>query len=128
LLNQSGTSIEMARIPPAGLADLVEIVARGEINQTTAKSVLSEMFMTGKDAETIVGERGLRQISDSQAIARLVEEVLADHPRQVDDYLAGKQTISRWLFGQAMRAAGGRANPQLLQRELERQLNTRRQS
>jgi aspartyl-tRNA(Asn)/glutamyl-tRNA(Gln) amidotransferase subunit B len=118
----------MARIPPAGLADLVEIVARGEINQTTAKSVLSEMFMTGKDAETIVGERGLRQISDSQVIARLVEEVLADHPRQVDDYLAGKQTISRWLFGQAMRAAGGRANPQLLQRELERQLNTRRQS
>jgi aspartyl-tRNA(Asn)/glutamyl-tRNA(Gln) amidotransferase subunit B len=126
LLNQSGTSIELARIAPAGLAGLVEIVARGEINQTTAKSVLSEMFLTGKDAGTIVAERSLRQISDAQAISRLVEQVLADNPQQVDDYLAGKQAVSRWLFGQAMRAAAGRANPQLLQSELERQLNARR--
>jgi aspartyl-tRNA(Asn)/glutamyl-tRNA(Gln) amidotransferase subunit B len=127
LLNQSGTSIELSRISPAGLAELVEILARGEINQTTAKSVLSEMLVTGKDAATIVGERGLLQISDSQAIARLVERVLAENPRQVDDFLAGKQAITRWLFGQAMRAAKGRANPQVLQDELERQLNARRQ-
>ncbi|HEX9617881.1 MAG TPA: Asp-tRNA(Asn)/Glu-tRNA(Gln) amidotransferase subunit GatB [Anaerolineales bacterium] len=127
LLNQAGVSIDLARITPEGLAELVEIVARGEINQTTAKSVLSEMFMTGKDAETIVGERGLRQISDSQTISHLVEQVLADNPKQVDDYLAGKETIARWLFGQAMRAAKGRANPQLLQKELDRQLNARRQ-
>jgi aspartyl-tRNA(Asn)/glutamyl-tRNA(Gln) amidotransferase subunit B len=127
LLNQTGTSIELARVTPQGLAGLVEVVSRGEINQTTAKSVLSEMFVTGKEAETIIRERGLIQISDSQAIALLVEQVLADNPRQVEEYLAGKETISRWLFGQVMRAAEGRANPQVLQEELDRQLNARRE-
>lgn len=127
LLNQAGTSIEQARVTPQGLAGLVELVARGEINQTTAKSVLSEMFATGKDAETIVRERGLLQISDSQAIARLVEQVLAENPAQVADYLAGKHTLSRWLFGQVMRAAEGRANPRVLQEELDRQLIARKQ-
>jgi aspartyl-tRNA(Asn)/glutamyl-tRNA(Gln) amidotransferase subunit B len=127
LLNQAGGGIELVRISPTALADLVEFVARGDINQTTGKSVLSEMFVTGKDAGTIVHERGLLQISDSQAIARLVEQVLEDNSQQVAGYLAGKEAIARWLFGQVMRAAGGRANPGVVQQELDRQLRARTQ-
>jgi aspartyl-tRNA(Asn)/glutamyl-tRNA(Gln) amidotransferase subunit B len=123
LLNQTGASIESANIPPAGLASLLQMVKRGEINQTTAKAVLEEMFQSGRSAEEIATERGLRQISDTGAIANLVHQVLAENKEQVSNYLSGKETISRWLFGQVMRLAEGQANPQVIQAELKRQLD-----
>ncbi len=98
------------------------MVVDGEINQGTAKTVLSEMFVTGKPAAAIVSERGLRQVSDTGLIQGLVQKVLAENPEQVAAYLAGKDSLLRWLFGQVMRAAQGKANPQVLQAELERQL------
>jgi aspartyl-tRNA(Asn)/glutamyl-tRNA(Gln) amidotransferase subunit B len=89
---------------------------------TTAKSVLSEMFATGRSAEAIISQGGLRQISDTDSIAPLVSQVLAENPEQVTAYLEGKETLLRWLIGQVMRAARGQANPQVVQKELERQL------
>jgi aspartyl-tRNA(Asn)/glutamyl-tRNA(Gln) amidotransferase subunit B len=122
LLNQAGAGIEDTRIPPQSLADLVGMVARGEINQNTAKNVLAEMFATGKPPAEIAAERGLQQISEVGQISELVMRILAENPQQVADYLAGKQPIARWLFGQVMRAAGGRANPQVVQQLLTEQL------
>jgi aspartyl-tRNA(Asn)/glutamyl-tRNA(Gln) amidotransferase subunit B len=124
LLNASGSGIETSRVSPQALADLVEMVARAEINQSTARSVLAEMSLAGRSPQEIVAERGLRQISDGAQIASWVEQVLSAHPKQVADYLAGKETLARWLFGQVMRAAGGQANPQVIQQELERQLKS----
>jgi aspartyl-tRNA(Asn)/glutamyl-tRNA(Gln) amidotransferase subunit B len=98
------------------------MVVNGKINQGTAKTVLSEMFATGKPAANIVSERGLGQISDAGLIQGLVQKVLAESPEQVAAYLAGKDALLRWLFGQVMRTAQGKANPQVLQAELERQL------
>lgn len=123
LLNQAGESIESGKITPPDLADLIWMVVQGEINQNTGKTVLNEMFRTGKSPEEIVSERGLRQISDEDFISNLVRDVLADNPEPVANYLDGKETIARWLFGQVMRAAKGQANPQVVQRELERQLH-----
>lgn len=122
LVNQAGEEAGAWRIRPKALAALVEMVARGEINQSTAKSVLSEMFFTGKPAEEIVMQRGLRQISDAEFIAELVKRTLSENPAQVATYLGGKETVARWLFGQVMRAAQGQANPKVVQQELERQL------
>ena len=122
LLNQSGTSISLARISPPSLAGLVQLVAEGQINQTTAKLVLSEMFYTGRTAQEIVAERGLQQISETGQIAGLVSQTLADHPQQVEEYLTGKEVLARWLFGQVMRSAKGQANPRVVQDELDRQL------
>jgi aspartyl-tRNA(Asn)/glutamyl-tRNA(Gln) amidotransferase subunit B len=122
LLNEAGQGIEASPVSPAALAALLRMVAAGEINQNTGKTVLSEMFNTGKPAAEIVAERGLRQVSDGALIAGLVERALAENPEQVAAYLAGKESLSRWLFGQVMRLAKGQANPQVLQRELERQL------
>jgi aspartyl-tRNA(Asn)/glutamyl-tRNA(Gln) amidotransferase subunit B len=122
LLNQAGAGIEDARITPKRLAGLLSMVAAGELNQNTAKTVLAEMFESGESAEAIVARRGLKQISDQAAIAGLVRGVLEAHPKEVQAYLDGKETLSKWLFGQVMRAAGGQANPQVLQGELERQL------
>ncbi len=122
LLNQSGESIESCKVKPQDLAALVQMVVRGGINQNTAKSVLAEMFQSGQPAEAIVAARGLRQISDVAQIAGLVEAVLTEHSEEVATYLAGKESVARWLFGQVMRAARGQANPQVVQQELDRQL------
>lgn len=128
LLNQADDSIESERISPRDLAGLINMVVLGEINQNTGKKVLSEMFETGKSPEKIVSERGLRQISDTDFIADLVSRVLEENPEPVATYLDGKETVNRWLFGQVMRNAKGQANPQVVQRELERQLNILKES
>jgi aspartyl-tRNA(Asn)/glutamyl-tRNA(Gln) amidotransferase subunit B len=104
------------------------LVAQGAVNQNTAKTVLAEMFKSGKSAKEIVAEQGLTQISDSSFITGLVTQVLSDNPEQVEEYVQGKDSLSRWLFGQVMRRAEGRANPQIVQEELERQLNAHRRS
>jgi aspartyl-tRNA(Asn)/glutamyl-tRNA(Gln) amidotransferase subunit B len=122
LLNQAGASIEDIRISPTGLAGLLQMIEQGEINQNTAKAVLEEMFQSGQPAAEIAAERGLSQISDARAIAGFIRQVLAENKQQVSAYLSGKETISRWLFGQVMRLAKGRGNPQVIQEELERQL------
>jgi len=123
LLNQAGIGVEGSRVSPQSLAALVGMVGRGEINQSTGKAVLVEAFQTGKSPQAIVAERGLRQISDASAIAGLVQRVLTENPEEVAAYLNGKASVARWLFGQVARLAGGQANPQVVQQELERQLN-----
>jgi len=122
LLNQAGASIEDARVGPEALAELLMMVANGDINQNTAKNVLAEMFTTGKTGDLIVADRALRQISDAEAISEMVEQVLEENPNQVAEYLGGKETIANWLFGQVMRATKGKANPQVVEQELNRKL------
>lgn len=121
LMNQVG-GIEDIRITPQALAELVEMVAGGEINQNTAKDVLLEMYQSGGSASEIVARRGLQQISNNSSISRLVADVLAQNPEQVQAYLNGKKVVSRWLFGQVMRTAKGQANPAIVQTEMEKQL------
>jgi aspartyl-tRNA(Asn)/glutamyl-tRNA(Gln) amidotransferase subunit B len=122
LLNQAGVGVEAGLVSPAALAELVALVAHGEISQASGKTVLAEMLSSGKPAGEIVAKRGLRQVSDTAAIARWVERALAENPQQVSAYLDGKESVARWLFGQVMRLANGQANPQVVQQELERQL------
>jgi len=126
LLNQASRVIEYSPITPQALADLLHFLTAGIINHTTAKSVLAEMFSTGQSAKSIIAAQDLQQITDSSFIASLVSQVLAEHPDQVAHYIQGKETISRWFFGQVMRLAKGQANPQILQAELDRQLSQRK--
>ena len=121
-LNQNGASIEQVKVPPPALVELLRSLSRGEINQPTAKAILSEMLVTGQSASSIISARGLGQISDSDLIAGLVRQVLDSHPQEMASYRAGKETLANWFFGQVMRAARGQANPQVLRAELERQL------
>jgi aspartyl-tRNA(Asn)/glutamyl-tRNA(Gln) amidotransferase subunit B len=126
LLNQAGMRIDQARITPQALGELILMVERGEINQSTAKKVLAEMFVTGEPAGEIVSQRGLGQISDRQRLSGLVTQVLEENPEQVNTYLEGKEGVINWLFGQVMRAVGGRANPQVVRQELQEQLSERK--
>ena len=128
LLNQFGVAIEETRVAPQGLASLLLLVSKGEINQNTAKVVLAEMFSTGKSADEIVAAHGFSQISDSKDITKLVDQVLSANPDQVEEYVKGKDSLAQWLFGQAMRATKGQANPQIVQKELDRRLSALRRS
>ncbi|MGE5220843.1 MAG: Asp-tRNA(Asn)/Glu-tRNA(Gln) amidotransferase subunit GatB [Omnitrophica WOR_2 bacterium] len=127
-MNQAGVNIAALNISARALAELLQMVTQGEINTTTAKTVLDEMAASGKSAREIASESSLGQISDIDSISGLVQSVLAQNPEQTAAYLNGKETVSRWLFGQVMRAAKGQANPQIVQRELERQLTRLKQT
>ena len=122
LMNQAQITVADLKVRPNALAELVGLVAGGEINPSTGKAVLSEMFQSGKSAAEIVEARGLEQVSDEGLLANLVKKVLKENPEQVASFKAGKETVANWLFGQVMRKAGGKANPQVVRAELERQL------
>jgi aspartyl-tRNA(Asn)/glutamyl-tRNA(Gln) amidotransferase subunit B len=126
LLNQSGLGIESVRIKPSELAELVQMVKEGAISKTSARSLLAEILASGGSPRHLAAERGLSQISDRDQISQIVALILAENPDQVGSYLEGKETLSGWFFGQAMRAAGGRANPQVVRQELERLLQERK--
>ena len=110
-LNQAATPIEQLSLTPADLAGLLDLLRRDEINQATAKKILGEMLAGGGSPAEIIQAKGWGQISDEGSIEEWVQSVLKDHPDQVEAYLGGKENISNWLFGQVMRRAGGKANP-----------------
>ncbi len=122
LMNVSGQNIEAINVTPSALADLLKMIADGEINQNTGKAVLAEMFETGKPAAEIVAAKGLKQVSDSDFIALIVDEALAENPNEVASYKAGKTAVANFLFGQVMRKAQGKANPQVVRTKLEGKL------
>ncbi|MBA4421383.1 MAG: Asp-tRNA(Asn)/Glu-tRNA(Gln) amidotransferase GatCAB subunit B [Anaerolinea sp.] len=109
-------------IVPGYFADLITLVRRGDINLLTAKTVLSEMLDTGKQPKVIIEQKGLMQIEDGDVIATAVHSVLQGNPKEVANYLAGKETLAQWFFGQVMAKTGGQASPGVVKRELERQL------
>jgi len=124
LLNQAGVEILDSLVEPESFAALLKMVVSGEINQNTAKKVLSEMFKTGSSPQQIVEEKGFAQISDMDTITRIVEQVLVEHTSEVEQYKDGNENIANWLFGQIMRAAKGQANPKVIRKVLFEQLDT----
>ena len=126
-MNQNNVPLEQLKVSPENLAALIQCVESGQINLNTGKNVLGEMLESGAEAAHIIQSRGLQQISDSGFITELVSKTLAEHPTELNNYLGGKETLSNWFFGQVMRQASGKANPQMLRSELERQLAEHKQ-
>ena len=122
LMNQENVPLSRLKITPNALAGLVKIVSEGKINLPSAKDVLAEMFSSGKSAVEIVEARGLKQVSDESIIAELVSQALSENAKEVASYKAGKAGVANFLFGQVMKKAAGKANPQVVRAELERQL------
>lgn len=111
------------KIKPADLMSLLSSIQSNKINQNTAKSVLEMMLQTGKQADAIIAEQSLEQVSDQVEIEKLIVKVLADYPEQVSAFLNGKETLENWFFGQAMRLASGKANPSIIRETLKEKLN-----
>ena len=122
LMNKAGVEITAVKIASTELAGLVALVEEGAINLNTAKRVLAVMFETGRPARAIVEEQGLAQISDTDALGPVVEEVLSANPDQVGRYRAGKKQLLGWFVGQVMQSTGGQADPKLARQLLEERL------
>ncbi|HEY9151247.1 MAG TPA: Asp-tRNA(Asn)/Glu-tRNA(Gln) amidotransferase subunit GatB [Anaerolineales bacterium] len=124
LMNQANSTVSQLKVKPEALAELVKMVFEGQINPSGAREVLNEMFASGKGAMEIVEKRGLKQVSDESLISNLVKETLTENPKEVQSYKAGKTGVVNFLFGQVMKKAAGKANPQVVRFELEKQLTS----
>jgi len=124
IMNADGIEISdfRDRVGPEKLTFLIS-ASHDTINAATAKTVLEEMYKSGKSAEEIIKERGLSQISDTQELENIIAEVINSNVQPVADYRAGKETAFKFLVGQVMRATKGRANPQLVNEVLKRNLD-----
>jgi aspartyl-tRNA(Asn)/glutamyl-tRNA(Gln) amidotransferase subunit B len=110
------------RISSERFAELLVLHSEAAISTASAKPVLEEMFNTGKDAASIITQRGLSQISDTEVIEREVMVAIRNNAQAVADYKAGKKQSLKFLVGQVMRATRGRANPTLVNELLEKKL------
>ena len=96
------------------LNGLVALIKDGTISGKIAKDVFDKMLRTGEDAPTIVRREGLTQVADAGELASVVEQVLAQHPKVVEDWRSGKKAALGFLVGQVMKATQGKANPALV--------------
>lgn len=124
LMNNTAQSISEIRISPDGLATLLERLQDGKINNTTGKSVLAEMFETGRAPDAIIREEELEQVSDRDTLTQVVEGVLAKYPKDVQAYRAGKNILREWFFGQVMAETHGQADPEVVGELLDEKLQS----
>jgi len=110
-LRAAGVALGSLKLTPAQLGALVGLIEAGTVSTTAAKTVFAEMLATGRDADAIVRERGLSQISDEAAIAAAVDAAIAANPKAVADIRAGNQRALAALFGPVMKQLGGKGNP-----------------
>jgi aspartyl-tRNA(Asn)/glutamyl-tRNA(Gln) amidotransferase subunit B len=116
-------AIANAPITPARLAGLLTLIDDGTISGKIAKDVFQKMFRLGEDARTIVAREGLTQVADEGALASVIDRVLAQNPKAVEDYKGGKRAAAKALVGQVMKATQGKANPAIVNRLLEQKLS-----
>jgi len=122
LLNAEGKEIEDCPVRPDRLAGMVKMISDGTISTKIAKTVFEDMYGTGKDAETVVREKGLVQVSDSGAIETIIADVIKANPAQHADYKGGKDKLFGFFVGQVMKASKGKANPELVNELLKKKL------
>ena len=123
-LNASGVSIDDAKVSPAQLRGLVALIEDGTISGKIAKDVFDEMLETGKEAEAVVEEKGLKQMSDSGELEAICRSVIEKLPKIVEDYRGGKQKAFGALVGGVMKETRGKANPALVNEILKKELES----
>jgi aspartyl-tRNA(Asn)/glutamyl-tRNA(Gln) amidotransferase subunit B len=121
-LSAAGKTISDCPIPPEALDELVGLIDNGKISGKQAKEVFAEMFAAGKSAAAIVKEKRIEQLSDTSAIEKLCDEVIAAYPKPAADFKSGNAASLNFLKGQVMKLSKGKANPQLAGEILERKL------
>ncbi len=121
-LNEAKLEIQDSKIKASQLAEMIQLIDQDVISGKIAKTVFAEMWKSGESPNKIVEEKGLKQISDPNAIAEIIEKVMADNPKQLEQYRSGKEKLFGFFVGQSMKATGGQANPGLLNQILKQKL------
>ena len=121
-LESAGVPAGSSPVPAADLAELVRLVDEEKISGKQGKDVLLAMFTSGKTATAIIEEQGLAQVSGSNEIDALIDQVLAANKEQVESYRSGKETLFGFFVGQVMKASRGKANPKVVNERLKAKL------
>lgn len=122
-LNRDNLDITASRVSADGLALLVRRIADDTISGKIAKEVLEAMWAGDGDADAVIEKKGLKQITDASAIEKVVDEVIAKNPKQLEQYRAGQDKLFGFFVGQVMKASGGKANPAQVNEVLKRRLS-----
>jgi aspartyl-tRNA(Asn)/glutamyl-tRNA(Gln) amidotransferase subunit B len=121
-INRTKTSIAEPPVPAEHLGALLDLLADKTLSGTLAKTVFEAMIETGKSPGAIVQERGLRQVTDTGAIERMVDQVLEANAGKVAEYRAGKDKLFGFFVGQVMKAMQGKGNPALVNEVVKKKL------
>ncbi len=121
-LNKVSVDLEKSPVSAEHLGELVALIADNTISGRIAKDVFAEMFETGKTAGAIVEEKGLKQITDTGAIEKVIDDVIAANPDKVAEYRSGKDKLFGFFVGQVLKASGGKANPAMVNEILKSKL------
>ena len=121
-LTETHTALTDTKVKPTDIPELVALVDGGKISGSIAQTVFAEMFATGESPAKIVEAKGLAQVSDTGAIEKFCDEVIAANPKPVEDYKSGKLAALNSLKGQVMKLSKGKANPALVGEILEKKL------
>jgi len=121
-LNAAGKDITESPVSAKSLAELVALMKKGELSGKLAKDIFPKMFATGEAPSSIMDREGLRQNSDTGALEKMVDEILANNPKQVEQFRGGKTTVLGFLVGQVMKASRGQANPGIVNEILKKKL------
>ena len=122
-MNKLGINFENLKISAENLCQLLDLIKSGEISGKIAKDVLDVMIETGEDAAQIVETKGLKQVSDSGALEKIIDEVIAKNPQMLADYKSGKDKLFGFFVGQVMKESKGQANPTMVNELLKKKLN-----
>ena len=121
-LNDKQIALSDTALTAEKLVEMIELIDKNVISGSAGKKVLIKLFETDDPVDKIVEDLGLKQVSDAGAIAALVEQVLADNPKSVEDYKNGKKNVVGFLVGQCMKASGGKGNPKMINQMLAEKL------
>ena len=122
VLNNKNLEISQSPISSKNLAILVNLIKNGTISGKIAKTVFELMIDGDKDPQKIVEEKGLKQQSDPKALEALIDKIINDNRQKAIEYKQGKEKLFGFFVGQAMKASGGKANPQLINEILKKKL------
>lgn len=123
VLNKTGATITDSPVTAENLGGLIDLIADNTISGRIAKDVFADMIESGKTADAIVEEKGLKQVSDTGAIEAMVDEVLAANGDKVEQYRGGKDKLFGFFVGQVMKASQGKANPGVVNQLLKDKLS-----
>ncbi len=122
LLNESGVKPGAVKFTPGQFAALLQSIESGEISQNAGKEVFGQMFATGAEPKDVIAEKGLAQVSDTGALEKVIDEIIAGNQKNVEAYRAGNPKLLGFFVGQAMKAMKGKGNPKVINELLEKKL------
>jgi len=121
-LKRDEREIDQCPITPQHLTEMLKMIQEGTISGKIAKDVFEEMYRTGERPDKIVREKGWIQILDGTEIEGVIQRVIENHPKQVEDYRKGKERLFGFFVGEVMKETKGKANPKLVNELLKKRL------